>query len=671
MKRLLLLFCVSAMVLLLTCSKKSTDSSNGNNPPPDTTFAISYTSDPSRMVEQSIPAATGGSVAATDADGVLFTLTIPPGALPDDAVIRVTPLASLNLGGLAGNLCAGCSGDDPLCCLRGILLEPEGLVLDSPATLTMTFPADQFPFVNGGWIAYLDSAGAVYNVCHTDIDTAAHTLRARITHFSGYGSDDPRYKRLEQEIYRIAALLEAAIGTASFDIYSNMLLALYPAFECQGDGCPDFSDLYAVIETILLDDWTSHVYAVRHSITGTSCDALQALYGCHYELTHSSLNILRNWDAFSGLEVELMSDARAMAHFVADLGKGQCAHDSCASGQRSLSCVADFIRDADLAEQEGPLLDSALAWFTKCCQNKLTLSVDKPKIYDFALTEGDESQVALFTATLTDEVGPIPDHEIVITGYNADGRTIGGQASTDDDGVAKIPIFAAPEGIHVKSMGMYKCVAYTTVGEDQIKSDTVVLTITGRVVVMTYVYQYTQSGSSQYCSHSGTHYFSGIGKRSFAVSCEGSDQWFLTRSIHITTSCSSPEGSTSAVYRSLPKNDSAYCCFFDLRYNGRWIDEPAPGYPQYLLAMARVNWLWPLDNCWVEITMSDQYGTRVDTTSVSCYAMMPDDDDYVDTSLYANGGFTTLTWDTTIVAQDGNYSYHPSWTISFYLEEED
>lgn len=671
MKRLLLFLCVLAVVLLLTCSKKSTDSPNGNNPPPDTTFIISYTADSSRMVEQTVSAAAGGSMAATDADGVSFMLTIPPGALPDNATIRMTPLASLNLGGIAGSFCAGCSGDDSLCCLHGVLLEPEGLVLDSPATLTMTFPTDQFPFVNGGWIAYIDSAGATYDICHTDIDTAGRTLSAPITHFSGYGSDDPRYKQLEREIYRIAALLEAAIGTPSFGVYSNMLLALYPAFECRGDGCPDFSDLYGVIETILLDDWTSHVYAVRHSITGASCDALQALYGCYYALTHSRLDILKNWDNFSGLEVELMSDARAMAHFVADLGKQQCAHDSCASGQRSLSCVVDFIRDADLAEQENLLLDSALAWFTKCCQNKLTLTVDKPKIYDFALADGDESQVALFTATLTDDVGPIPNHEIVLLGYNEHGQNIGGQAGTDDDGMVKIPIFAAPEGIHAKSTGTYKCVAYTTVGENQVKSDTVVLTITGRVVVMTYVYQLTQSGGSENCSHSGTHNFSGTGKRSFAVSCGSGNQWLLTRKIYVTSSCAFPDGSWSSfTYRSLPKNDSVDCCFFDLRYDGRWIDEPAPGYPQYLLAMARVDWLYPIDGCWVEVTMSDPNGTIVDTTSVSCYAIMPDDDDHVDTSLYVNGAFSTLTWDTTFVGNVSNYTYNASWTISFSIEED-
>lgn len=672
MKKILALTCVLT-VLLLTCSKKSTDQSDNDGNPIDTPLAVSYTGDPQRAVEQSVAAAAGGSITATDQSGVEFTLAIPPSALSSDATIKVTPLASLRLEGISGAVCTGCTGSDSLCCLHGILLEPTGLALDSPATLTITFPPSQFPFEQGGWIAYIDSSGSKYQVCHTDIDTVNHTLIAGIMHFSGYGSDDPRYEELEREIYRLAALLESAIGTSSFQIYSNMLLALYPAFECQGEGCPDFSDLYRIIETTLLDCWTSHVYGIRHAVTGTSCDALQSLYGCCYELSHSGLHVLSNWQSFSPLEVELMSDARAMAHFLADLGKQQCGRDSCASGQHSLSCVIDFIRDADLAEQEGELLDSATAWFTSCCKNKLALTVDKSKIYDCALAEGDMSQVAFFTATLTDEVGPVPDHTVDVSGWDDKGHNIVSSGTTNDDGVATIRVCLAPEGTFAAVSGDYKWVASTTVGEDLVKSDTVMLALVNRMLVMSYVYQYSYGGGTQYCSWSGSNNFRGTGKKSArgGASCVSERRWLMTRTIDHTEVCNVPPPGTSyAVFRrSLPENDSMACCFFNAIYDARWIDDPAPGYPQYLVTAAAVNNAAPLyRSCWVEVTQTwSGFPSEVDTVN-DCYCYLPPRSS--DTAVCAAGGFSPITWDTSFVGQQTPITYTVSLSVAFSFEEE-
>ena len=69
----------------------------------------------------------GGTVVATDADGTIYTLTIPPDALLADEEISVTPLSTIEGAPFTG-------------APRGVVLEPEGLVLVKRATLSVEVP---------------------------------------------------------------------------------------------------------------------------------------------------------------------------------------------------------------------------------------------------------------------------------------------------------------------------------------------------------------------------------------------------------------------------------------------------------------------------------------------------------------------------------------------------
>ena len=116
----------------------------------------------------------GGTLTATAANGAVFTLTIPRGALLDQESITMTPVASISdlpfSGGLAG---AG-----------AVQLGPDGLILLQPATLAIqaTSPLsldEQSPFA---W----SKTGEDFHLYPLTLDPT--TLTMEITHFSGYGA---------------------------------------------------------------------------------------------------------------------------------------------------------------------------------------------------------------------------------------------------------------------------------------------------------------------------------------------------------------------------------------------------------------------------------------------------------------------------------------------------
>ena len=75
----------------------------------------------------------GGTLSVVDASGVDFTLEIPEGALSSDTEIRMTPVSEIQDWPLDGDG------------LGAVKLEPEGLVLNEIATLTIGIPVDLDP----------------------------------------------------------------------------------------------------------------------------------------------------------------------------------------------------------------------------------------------------------------------------------------------------------------------------------------------------------------------------------------------------------------------------------------------------------------------------------------------------------------------------------------------
>jgi hypothetical protein len=111
----------------------------------------------------------GGTLTATAANGAIFTLTIPAGAIDDEETITMTPIASISdlplSGGLAG----------------AVELAPEGLILLKTSTLVIKAPIpidQQSPF------AWYDT-GDDFHLYPLTLDVS--TLTMTITHLCGYG----------------------------------------------------------------------------------------------------------------------------------------------------------------------------------------------------------------------------------------------------------------------------------------------------------------------------------------------------------------------------------------------------------------------------------------------------------------------------------------------------
>lgn len=133
--------------------------------------------DNSRQVSQLVTRAGGGRLEATAADGTRYALVLPPGSVPADQLITMTPLAGvqgLPFDGLAA----------------GVKLEPAGLPLDEPAKLLMQ--RDGLT-VSPGTAAFGSHDGqdlflAPWTTPPPGESLGDGTVAVGITHFSGWGA---------------------------------------------------------------------------------------------------------------------------------------------------------------------------------------------------------------------------------------------------------------------------------------------------------------------------------------------------------------------------------------------------------------------------------------------------------------------------------------------------
>jgi hypothetical protein len=452
MKKMLSAACILALLLLLTCSKKSTNPPDDNNPPIDTTFSVSYSADEARAVQQNISAQSGGSVTATDKDGVQFQLDIPPNALQSDTAVKITPLSSLRITGPGGSGCSGCGGTDSLCCYKGALFEPSGLLLDSPATLTITFPpGTELPFQERPVIVFLDSASDRYEVEYTQIDTLSRSLTAQIVHFSGYATDDGKVEELEAEIYQIADSLTKYIGMDRFYSFLHPMTSLHD--HCRlpvifmGDTIV-YPDLAAAIERIMLDAYDKHAKAIQsQAFDQPLCDGLFNLRVCIRNLSDfvdPREGVGGGWsnhDAFSTIEANTEGDFDALFRKTALEGKRLCDNDSCAAGKDLLFCaLGELGRDGSIHIDSVllPFKDTVGNWANACCKVEIKLEADRTTLYNLAVTPDDSSDYVKFTATTTDPFGPYEGATVKIEGtHDRTGQTLipsGTSIRTDENG---------------------------------------------------------------------------------------------------------------------------------------------------------------------------------------------------------------------------------------------
>jgi len=114
---------------------------------------------------------TGGALSVTGADGTVFTLEVPPQALASPEMVTVTPVSRIDRFPFSGGLAAG------------VEIEPAGLNLMLPATLTIQPPALPPP---DRTLPYSYSQGGEDFILYPrNVDTSS--LRLPLVRLGGYG----------------------------------------------------------------------------------------------------------------------------------------------------------------------------------------------------------------------------------------------------------------------------------------------------------------------------------------------------------------------------------------------------------------------------------------------------------------------------------------------------
>lgn len=419
---------------------------------------------------------------AYDADSVSFTLTIPPHALGSDTTVTVTPFSHLQIGGPGGDSCPGCAGSEQFCCYRGALFEPSGLVLDSPAVLHMQLPAHlAFPFAHGGLIVYLDSATKRYQPCFTTCDTSINLLRAEITHFSSYGTDDEQYERLEEAIYQT---LDRAAGLVNSPLlfYAVMRDLGFLYLLCSGHGdpyAPTYDDLVAIVENQSFSVWTRFINLQRTAASDQhSCDAMFTLYPVWIgvrDYPNAYGEPFTNAADFFALSLAVKSDLQVYFSETAQRGRQLCLADSCEAGQTQLSCALTYQNVVD----DQSLVDSVGIWLLACnkCGFDVAVFADKDVVHKIAVSPGDaENCIVRYSAVVhnnvTDEPAPGVSVDFFELRYPAGTRDLGSRI-TDQDGRCEIIVAGSDFDAECGSNLIQRVCALAFYNSKQYMSDTV------------------------------------------------------------------------------------------------------------------------------------------------------------------------------------------------------
>ena len=514
-------------LFLVNCSEDSAVAPDGGTGE-ETTFDISYTTDSSRAVEEEITAAAGGTISATDSSGVVFTLEIPANALSQDETIRIIPLDLLTVDAPGVMLCSGC-GDGDDCCVRGALFEPEGLRFDSLVTLTVEFPGTKpFPFDSVGAIMVFDSPSSSYSIFPTEVDTDARTLTARISHFSGYGTEAPDCTHLVQLYFNLEPAVYSAVGSEAIYYPLNDLIRLYgsnlacrPIFNDQCHVmCPQVNGM---IEGLFATQLPAHIAALKSSHpAGEATDqSVEEIIG-HYEQL-LMLKALCPFAVLLDLESDMLSYIRQMAGTIYNQGVALCQQSECDDGEALLYYVLNlgargYVTDAAFLQQVQEAYDNC------CAELRVTLSASNQAIPRAVLSVDElEAGCITLTATVTDpsgapRVGLWVDMigDLVLTG-----------AETDENGKAEVHVSSRDLG----STEVYHCSdfltrevqarVYDSAASEFRYSNSLTLTFKNLVMTTTVDYTFSESTSSgeDHFDASGTVTGGGEGPANTAAYC--------------------------------------------------------------------------------------------------------------------------------------------------------
>ena len=256
----------------------------------DTAYSLGVTAhaDSGRAVSNVI-SPEGGTISATAADGTLFTLTLPDGALLSEETITLTPVASIDHFPLSGGLSAA------------VELEPEGLLLFQPATLVIHSPV---PIPAGQEITFgWRGTGQEFFLFPPD-PLGTSSISLHLTHFSGYGAGrgtgadlaaqlarvpaDPE-DRLAQELQGPAAEERSVARSGSASVQAQALGSIGPSSKASAQAKAIQTET-AYLNTVLIphlptncsDDWKSYLNDLEWfriqviSLTGSDANLLSS-----------------------------------------------------------------------------------------------------------------------------------------------------------------------------------------------------------------------------------------------------------------------------------------------------------------------------------------------------------------------------------------------------------
>ena len=211
---------------------------------------ITSTPDADTAAEATVTLADGGTVTTEAADGTTFELVVPPMAVAEDTLIRLTPLTDVD----------GLGTEGPV---HGVLLEPEGLQLYALARLTIT-PAAPIPIEEQ---LALVAAGDGTDVQLALIDPHSEPMVLLLEHFSqGHlGQFTPQ----QQAIMKAKSATNAE-RRISAEVRSRIAAERQRQLLGESDegGTPDVSDL--------LEEFQREVIDRRRDAAALSCDQLYA-----------------------------------------------------------------------------------------------------------------------------------------------------------------------------------------------------------------------------------------------------------------------------------------------------------------------------------------------------------------------------------------------------------
>jgi hypothetical protein len=384
------------LILIAGCSAESDQVPEEEHLGAVDVLDISYVTDDGRKATATITPESGGTVQAVNADGVVFDLTVGPGAIDSSLAVTITPFSLLSIkeneppasAASNGVLSVGVSGaprpnsaqQQEAACVCGAYFEPDGLTFDSTAVLTVTFPQQGF---DCDWdeisIVSVDSSESLYEILPTTFDAGANALACTLAHFSGWGTHGP-----DEDLLR--RLINSAItyGNAAPSDEFVRLLASYRQWAVL-KGWNDLADLA----------WNG-AWAVFGKLTEA------AIAGRDIDEMVRRLQEAQAWgfdDYVAQLGEAIDTEVRSMAA----RGRSLCGGRRYDEGRALMFRALDYAQRG-LVEDPG-FQTQVKSWLADCGALNVELIADKAIVYDLARSEDDERTFVTFEVRVTDMNG--------------------------------------------------------------------------------------------------------------------------------------------------------------------------------------------------------------------------------------------------------------------------